>query len=424
MNLDTLPHVEARPYLLQNSIQHYPWGTHGNQAFIPNLLGFKPEPRVPYAELWIGAHPKAPSTIVVGEMAVPLDQWINAYPLQILGSKIANKFSNQLPFLFKVLSAGEPLSIQVHPNKTQANALHTRDPIHYPDANHKPELAIALDSLTALMGIKPWAELQETLSRYPEIANFIGKRVCASVLTLATPDPPKQQTLIQTLFSTLVTNSMHYEQELGRAIEQLAGRLSTFSSLEEIEGLFLNLRAKYTGPDVGLFAMFLLNLVHLSGGQGLFTDAGTPHAYIQGNIVECMANSDNVVRVGLTDKFTDPENLIEVIDYSPAPLSILVNDPNVEEKIYQTPASEFRVSRLKLSSSTERRETTENTLKLFLVTKGAAVVRWNSGSEDGRILLQQGQSILIPACLRDFRLSTEASGELFKVEVPISDQGG
>lgn len=421
MILDTLPYVEARPYLLKNSIQHYAWGTRGNQAFIPNLLGFKPEPGLPYAELWIGAHPKAPSTIVVGEMLVPFDQWINAYPVQILGSKIANKFSNKLPFLFKVLSASESLSIQVHPNKAQAHALHLHDPIHYPDANHKPELAIALDSLTALMGIKPFADIQETLRRYPEIANFIGKRVCASVLNAATLDPQRQQIFIQTLFSTLIKNSIAHEKELVRAIEQLAERLSKFPSLEEIEILFLSLKAKYTGPDVGLFAMFLLNLVHLKEGQALFTDAGTPHAYLKGNIVECMANSDNVVRVGLTDKFTDPENLIDVIDYNPAPLSILRNSPDVEEKIYQTPASEFCVSRLKLNSPTERRETTENRLKLFLVTKGTLVVRWNSSSEDGRIILQQGQSILIPACLREFRLSAEAPVELFKVEVPIFD---
>lgn len=421
MMLDTLPHVEARPYLLQNSIQHYAWGTHGNQAFIPNLLGFEPEPGVPYAELWIGAHPKAPSNVVVGEMAVPLDQWINAYPVQILGSKIANRFSNQLPFLFKVLSASEPLSIQVHPNKAQAAALHLHDPRHYPDANHKPELAIALDSLTALMGIKPFVPLQETLRRYPEIADFIGKRVCASILDPVTPAPQKQQALIKTLFSTLIEHSIAHEKELVRAIERLAERLNKSTSLEESEMLFLSLKAKYTGPDVGLFAMFLLNLVHLTEGQGLFTDAGTPHAYIKGNIVECMANSDNVVRVGLTDKFTDPENLVEIIDYAPAPLAILGNSSDSAEQIYQTPASEFRVSRLTLDSSTARQETTENKLKLFLVTKGAAMVRWHAGSENAGMIVKQGQSILIPACLREFQLSTEASVELFQVEVPIFD---
>ncbi|MEJ5309044.1 MAG: mannose-6-phosphate isomerase, class I [Anaerolineae bacterium] len=421
MTLDTLPPVEARPYLLKNSVQHYAWGTRGNQAFIPNLLGMEAESGLPYAELWIGAHPKAPSTVVVGDMPVPLDQWIHAYPVQILGSEIANKFSNQLPFLFKVLSAGEPLSIQVHPNKAQAKALHLHDPAHYPDANHKPELAIALDSLTALMGIKPFAELQETLRRYPEIADFIGARVCAGILDPVTPAPQKQQTLIKTLFSTLIEHAIAHEKELVRAIERLAERLNKSSSLEESEMLFLNLKAKYTGPDVGLFALFLLNLVHLTEGQGLFTDAGTPHAYVKGNIIECMANSDNVVRVGLTDKFIDPENLVEIIDYAPASLAVLGNGPDSAEQIYQTPASEFRVSRLTLNASTARQETTENQLKLFLVTKGAAVVRWNAGSENAGMLVKRGQSILIPACLGEFQLRTEASAELFKVEVPIFD---
>src|SRR5206468_2002380 len=107
--------------------------------------------------------------------------------------------------------------------------------------------------------------------------------------------------------------------------------------------LFLELRQKYTGPDVGLFAIFVLNLVHLAEGEGMFAAAGVPHAYLKGNIIECMANSDNVVRVGLTGKFKDTPALIEIMQYDPKPVDIFHADPTSERVVYRTPAPEFEV---------------------------------------------------------------------------------
>jgi mannose-6-phosphate isomerase len=141
---------------MQNPIQNYDWGTRNKEAYIPQLLGIDAKPDTPYGELWLGAHPKAPSMVWVDGELTPLDQWISAHPIEVLGKAVARKFNGQLPFLLKVLSAGEALSIQAHPNKAQAKILHATDPLHYPDDNHKPEIAIALDSLTALVGIKPY----------------------------------------------------------------------------------------------------------------------------------------------------------------------------------------------------------------------------------------------------------------------------
>src|SRR6516162_10200615 len=166
--------VRARPYLMHNQVQNYEWGTHDDEAYIAALLGITPEPGKPYAELWMGAHPKAPSSVLVDRKQIPLDQWIAAHPQELLGATVAARFGKRLPFLFKVLAAGEALSIQAHPNKVQAKVLRENDPEHYPDDNHKPEIAIAIDALTALMGIKPFDELANSLWRYPEIAGFVG----------------------------------------------------------------------------------------------------------------------------------------------------------------------------------------------------------------------------------------------------------
>ncbi len=141
--------LEPRPYLMANKVQPYAWGGRGKDAFIPRLMGIEPLIGPASAELWMGVHPKAPSDVVMaGGSLVSLDQLIARHPVEILGQEVCDRFSGTLPFLFKVLSAAQPLSIQVHPNAEQAQTLHAQRPEHYPDATHKPEIAIARDPLT------------------------------------------------------------------------------------------------------------------------------------------------------------------------------------------------------------------------------------------------------------------------------------
>ncbi|MFN2271768.1 MAG: mannose-6-phosphate isomerase, class I, partial [Anaerolineae bacterium] len=287
--------LEPRPYLLANQIQPYAWGTRGQDAFIPRLLGIAAESDKPYAELWMGAHPSAPSQVVIDGVPISLRQLIALHPREILGEAVAERFSGMLPFLFKVLSTAEALSIQAHPTEAQARLLHARDPEHYPDDNHKPELAVALDSLTALVGFKPFPDVLRTLEQYPELTNFIGAEVVDGAKDARETPPQEQQSRLRALYETLVERSVAHTDELVAATGRLAKRLVARTAREE-ERLFLEMREKYSGADVGLFTIFLLNLLHLKAGQGLFIKAGIPHAYLKGNIVECMANSDNVVR--------------------------------------------------------------------------------------------------------------------------------
>ena len=190
--------IKPQPYLLKNTIQHYEWGTKGKNAFIPKLLNIKSEKDKPYAELWMGAHPKSPSKIVIDGNEFSLNEVIHQYPGEMLGSKTAKKFSNTLPFLFKVLSANEALSIQVHPDKKQAISLHKKDPINYPDSNQKIEIAIALDSLTALVGFKTFKEILKVLKDYPEIGEFIGNKFVVSLKVLSRQN---QKNFLQKLFT-------------------------------------------------------------------------------------------------------------------------------------------------------------------------------------------------------------------------------
>ena len=227
--MPNLPDVKPQPYRLRNTIQHYAWGTSGLDAFIPRLLGIAPEPDTTYAELWLGAHPKAPSQVMVedaGEQVlIPLDQWVAQYPAAILGERIANRFNGQLPFLTKVLSAGAPLSIQAHPDKSQAERLHALDPEHYADDNHKPEIAVALDGLAALMGFKPSSEILRTLQLYPELADFLGDVLLAHMWDAAGADLTMQRATVHALFLTLIERAAAQPLVYTSAVNALAARI-------------------------------------------------------------------------------------------------------------------------------------------------------------------------------------------------------
>jgi len=387
------------PYRLYNSIQHYSWGSRGADAFIPRLLGIQSEPEKAYAELWIGTHPNAPSQVIQGNEYISLATLIARDPNGILGTGVAEHFNHQLPFLLKVLSAAEPLSIQAHPDRAQAQRLHARDPKHYPDANHKPEIALALDRLTALAGLKSAEDLHSTLLTYPEIAGFIGE---------VSADP-------QDIFSALIRRSLATPQTLSVAVQQLEERLKqTPTPRTEVEDLFLALRPVYGDADVGYLTLFLLNLVHLEAGEGLYVPAGVPHAYLHGNIVECMANSDNVIRVGLTPKFKDAEALLEVLAPGTGPLPVLHPEPELPEMRYTTPAEEFELGRLDLEAGAQLEMPTRNSAQVYLLIEGQISVSWNEGVEH----YTRGESFLIPARLPVWQLTTLGKTTLFKASVP------
>jgi len=412
----------ARPYRLHNQIQNYAWGTRDNDAFIPHLLQFDPEPGVPYAELWIGTHPKAPSQVELpdGSMML-LHDWIAQEPRAALGKAVNARFGG-LPFLFKVLSAGQSLSIQAHPNKAQAEMLHEQDPAHYPDDNHKPEIAIALDHLTALMGFKPFDQLVGTLSRYPEIADFVGRETVNRIVATTAPFDVIAGTLTRELFAELMQHAIEDPPALGAAVDAVAQRLTgAYDHPSEAETLFLELWDRYGNQDVGLFALFLLNIVHLKSGEALFTEAGVPHAYLKGNIVECMASSDNVVRVGLTPKFRDAAALIKIVDTTPRIPKILDGNPTtlssgVTTASYSVPAPEFEMARLVLPAGADFEETKGDRPAIALVIRGSIDLLWD-GQQD---TYTRGTSAFLPACLDSYTVRATKDAEVMIANVPVN----
>ena len=397
---------ETRPFRLLNKIQHYAWGARNEQAFIAKLLQLEVEKDKPYAELWMGTHPNAPSTVEINNQEkIHLDRFIKQFPREVLGAKVIERFGAQLPFLFKVLSAGEALSIQAHPNKEQAAILHKRDPEHYPDDNHKPEIAIALDQLTALVGFRPLTELITILEEFPELnqIRFFAKNQ---------DKPFTNRQEFKLFFQDLMRNSEKHPEILEQILQSMEQKLLSRSNLSERDELYLQLRKRY-GTDVGLIFIYLLNLVHLSRGQGVFLKAGVPHAYLKGNIVECMANSDNVVRVGLTPKFKDVQALMEIVTYDLKPVEILDGSQS-NQFTYQVPINEFAIQHFDLEPG-QKAHFKFDSISILIIINGQGRISYRTGSQVG----QKGQSFLLPAALSEVNFKALTPMEIFCAFVPI-----
>lgn len=449
----------ARPYRLQNPIRHYEWGERGSGSFIAKLLNISDPNPIPYAELWVGAHPSAPSRILSlrGETdVIPLDDAVRLWPLPILGPRVHDAFDGRWPFLLKILSAAEALSIQAHPDRALAPVLHAQDPEHYHDPNHKPELAVALDRFYALAGFKSLDGWRAVFHTFPEIAAFIGK--AEEALGRAQPGdpqgapapgghsvtPPLQEPHGQTESRALpnlddlrqysgsafaaawiraaLTRLLHRARQepkaLAAVVDATARRMdSAPEPLASMAALFHELLAKYGPEDVGLLVLLFLNPVELLPGQALFLPPGLPHAYLRGNIVECMANSDNVIRLGLTPKPKDLQRIPQVLRFDPTnpePLS----PPDEAPMVYPAPCEEFEVHRWIVKAGQNLSVTRPDGPEVILVIKGRGRIFWR---ENGQLLIEpydKGHSFLIPALLTVYGLEAETRTVAFTVRVP------
>ncbi|WP_448382240.1 mannose-6-phosphate isomerase, class I [Desulfosoma sp.] len=409
--------LSPRPYRLKNPIRHYDWGERGPSAFIATLLGISDPNPIPYAELWVGAHPSAPSVIVREDGdPVALSDGVRLWPLQLLGSRVHGIFGGHWPFLLKILSAAEALSIQAHPDRTLAPLLRAQDPNHYPDANHKPEIAVALGRFQALAGFKSVDGWQEVFRAFPEIASFVGCDI-RSVDGMMPTTSPKAD-FVRNAFSRLLVRARNDPKGLASAVHATARRMGEapqpFSAMGDLYHEFL---AQYGPEDVGLLVILFLNRVELLPGQALFLPPGLPHAYLRGNIVECMANSDNVVRLGLTPKHKDFRAILQVLDFHPVPPTV-ISPPEDTHTIYPAPCSEFQVHRWIVEAGRILSVTRPDGPEVILVIEGRGRIFWREKERPEAQPYDRGHSFLVPALLTEYGLEAATRTLAFSVRVP------
>ena len=384
---------------LINSVQNYAWGS---KTALTDLYGIANPNNLPMAELWMGAHPKSSSKIEdASGQARSLRDVIDADKAALLGDKVAQRFG-ELPFLFKVLCADQPLSIQVHPNKQASEIGFAKEnaagiPLdaaerNYKDPNHKPELVFALTPFLAMNAFREFSEiislLQPVAGAHNAIAHFL--------------ENPNAEALSQ-LFASLL-NMQGEEKSHALAVLKAALESQQGEPWETIR-----LIAQFYPDDSGLFSPLLLNVVKLNPGEAMFLFAETPHAYLQGVALEVMANSDNVLRAGLTPKYIDIPELVANVKFVAKPAAELLTQPvkNGAELDFPIPVEDFAFSLHDLSQ-TETTIAQESAAILFCV-EGEATL--HKGEQ--RLVLKPGESAFVAA--NESPVSVSGTGRLARV---------
>jgi mannose-6-phosphate isomerase len=396
-------------YRLENVVQNYAWGS---TTAIADLLGQPSPAPEPQAELWMGTHSQGPSMVIADGGRIPLQQLIEQQPHDILGPDIVLRFGKALPYLFKVLAAARPLSIQAHPSKDQAEAGFSREdregkPLDAPDRsyrddNHKPEIICALTPFWGLNGFRSPSDAAELLAP-----------VCPKVLEdgFQRLTSPQGQGLRE-FFTAMLTLSADQRQTAAR---QVVKKATPRAEASPVYRWMVDLALAYPA-DMGILSPALLNLVCLAPGQAMYLPAGQLHAYLDGVGIELMANSDNVLRGGLTPKHVDVPELLKVVRFAETSVKILDPAPvRPAESGFDCPAAEFSLGLIQTSSHQPYVSPSIRSVEMLLCTAGQGRL-----DHDGRgetLLVNKGDSFLVPACLGAYRVS--GSVTFYKATVPI-----
>jgi mannose-6-phosphate isomerase len=406
--------------LLHGAVRTYAWGS---RTAIAEFTG-RPSPTAhPEAELWFGAHPGDPARLETDSGEQSLLEVIRADPEGQLGAATRERFGDALPFLAKVLAADEPLSLQAHPSAEQAMEGFAREdrlniPVtaptrNYRDRSHKPELIVALGPFEALAGFRPAARSVELMRALavsdldPFIALLSGQSEADGLRALFTTWITAPQPDLDVLVPAVLDGAVNY----------LRSGETTFTAEAKT---VLELGERYPG-DAGVLAALLLNRITLAPGEGIYLPAGNLHAYLQGVGFEVMANSDNVLRGGLTPKHVDVPELLRVLDFTPtdeAPIRPEVVGDGIE-LVYRTPAPEFAVSVLRLDRDQLGHEVDaparHDGPQILLCTEGAVTVHAKSGV----LTLEKGAAAWVAADDGPIRLVAEQPTKLFRATVGI-----
>ncbi|MFI8413715.1 mannose-6-phosphate isomerase, class I [Paeniglutamicibacter gangotriensis] len=410
-------------YRLTNTIRDYAWGSTGA---IAGLLGTTPGGG-PEAEMWLGAHPSAPSrTESAGDGSdMGLDELINADPVSLLGPEVAGAHG-RLPFLMKLLAAERPLSIQVHPSAVQAAAGFEAENAagvpadspsrNYRDGSHKPEMIYALTDFAALSGFRVPAQSAELFEKLATVLDAANANTCTKIASLLADADEA------TALSTTCAYLLGGDPEVTALVSAAVGALETHPELGQHPSLaeLPRINQHYPG-DAGVLVSLLLNLVVLEPGQAIYLDAGNVHAYLRGLGVEVMANSDNVLRGGLTPKHIDVPELLRITRFEALGVPHLeATETMFGQRIFTPPFAEFQLQHIELAAFTDTSEmgggdvpVAANGPVIVLCVEGEVLIDTPRGDE----LLRRGESVFIGAneAPAMARRSANASGQAFAV---------
>ncbi len=396
---------------LENPVMEYAWGS---KSFIPELLGQPAPAAAPAAELWMGAHPRAPSRVKIRGRRIPLNRLIGDDPAGTLGPRAAEEFRGKLPFLLKVLAVERPLSIQAHPDRTQARNGYRRENAagipadgpgrNYPDPQPKPELICALTPFAALCGFRDLGEIAGAVSDLG-----LGSLLPQAALFVQEPGEDR----LRHLFGGLLTLADPEKKAIfGRLGGPDGARPESPFLSPETRALIASLRELYP-DDVGVLSPLFLNFIRLAPEESLYLGPGVLHAYLRGDGVEIMAGSDNVLRGGLTGKHIDGEELGRILSCRCGPVRTERAGGEGVERVYPSPAEEFQLSRLLPATERLFRSGRRRGPEIIFCYRGRARVEGRNGSPAE---LGRGHSVFIPFKAGEYTIRGKAV--LYRAALP------
>ncbi len=414
---------QIKPVALVPAVQRYDWGS---ATEFPRLFGMPNPEAIPLAELWYGTHPDGP-TQVCDSVGCPagydLRSYVQHYPAQSLGSEVVERFGLELPFLLKVIAAARPLSLQAHPSKEQAEAGFAREeslgiPVgapnrSYRDRNHKPELLAALTPFGAMVGFREPNEIESFLAPLGSEAAPLSRALVARGIegvydAVQAMSAPQLQSIVNA--ATAVSADEHgREGEHGQRSGD--NREADSREADSPRSLCYHTIAELSTArpdDPGILAPLYLNVLHLQPGQALYLPSGILHAYLYGVGVEIMANSNNVLRGGLTSKFIDRQELQKVARFEPYQAPLL---DGVAPREFRASFEEFALSRLELTANPLTVARSQASPEILLCTQETALFReLTNANSDGdqlqsrEIQLPAGTAMFVPACCGEYQL--------------------
>ena len=392
---------------LTGTVKHYDWG---GFSFIPSLLNVSNPDKKPFAEYWMGVHPQAGCRIEIDNTSYGLPDYIQQNRPSVLGAYVDQHFGN-IPYLFKTLDVRDMLSIQVHPSKAEAEKDFAREneagiPLdsperNYKDANHKPELLVAVGEFWLLHGFKPEPILRKTLAAVPELASLLPVYDEAGYKGLYSHVMQMPQEAVNAQLKPLLDRIIPLYQ---------AGKLE--KSSEDYWAAKGALTFSQPGKtDRGLFSIYFFNLVHLDRGEAVFQDAGVPHAYLEGQNIEIMSSSDNVLRGGLTTKHIDVKELLKHVKCEATQPRILKGEISGDAVLYKTSAPDFELSSFSVKQGATA-SFTPVTAEILLLTDGEATV-------SPGIVLKKGAPSMIVFPGDKVQIEAMQNCVIFRASVPI-----
>ncbi|KAJ5079033.1 mannose-6-phosphate isomerase [Anaeramoeba ignava] len=404
-------------YSMKCVAQNYAWGKQGQESLVAKLWSLNNNKEItnnkePFAEFWMGDHPNGPSKIMdSNSKEIEFEEWIEKNK-EKTGEEILefnesrNNPKNQLPFLFKVLSINKTLSIQAHPDRELAQKLHKNYPDIYKDPNHKPELAIAISGLEAIMGFKPLQQINQNIQNFNYLQNVIDGNAAnqfSTVINDPNSDENQKSQVLKLVFSSLLNCSDEViKNQLENMKKEIESKIEKGIEISDEEKLAIKLNTQFPN-DSGAFLAFFMNHLFLQKGECVFIKENICHAYISGDIIECMARSDNVVRAGLTPKFQDKKTLIEMLDYSPSQNSKIQKPKQIDSFVssFEPSFEEFIVHQISVPKNQLYSYRQNQNLSILLVLFGSANISLSEKIDSNHDLsffkIKQGDVFLIPA---------------------------